>query len=106
MKTTPITNKVELDKFNTPKDPWKFAREIESSQGRSNDYKSNHSILFNKGRYFETTLYSKKLTASIAQAIKVKTQYGMVVASWKHLESFVKAMNKRGYYIKINIDWI
>lgn len=103
-----ITSQAVLEEhcgINVPKDPWKLGKDIQYSQPHS--LNNNHTILFNKGRYFETSIYDKKLRASIAQAIKSKVKYNtMIVDSWRKLEAFVKAMNKRDYYINIDIDWI
>lgn len=105
-----ITSTIELEEhcgFLQPKDPWKFAKDIEVSQPTSLISNRSHTILFNKGRYFETTIIDKSLRASISQAIKSKIKYNtMITDSWKKLEAFVKAMNKRNIYIHINIDWI
>ena len=64
-------------------------------------------VLFNKGRYFEMSLYNKKLCNSMAQAIKCKIQYNnMLVGPKSKLEALVKAFNKRGFYVNIDVDWI
>jgi len=91
-----------------PVNPWKLGMDIQCSQDtaliRTGEI---HTVLFNKGRYFETTIHDANLRRYIAQAIKSKIKYKtMIVDSWRKLEAFVKAMNNKGYYIKINIDWI
>lgn len=91
-----------------PKDPWKFASNIDSSQTVTKyDANGTINVLFNKGRYFETSLPSRSLLVSLSKAIKSKIQYNCMIAdSWKKLESFVKACNRRGYYVNLTIDWI
>lgn len=65
------------------------------------------SVLFNKGRYFEMTPSSRALLVSISKAIKSKIQFDtMLVDNKDKLEALVKAFNKRGYYVNINLDWI
>ena len=106
MKT--ITEQAELEEHCGTlqlKSPWAFRDELIKMQ--PNDLNNSHTILFNKGRYFETTLPNQALRVSIAKAIKCKLQYKtMTIGSWKKLESFIKAMNKRGYYVYISLDWI
>lgn len=67
-------------------------------------------VLFNKGRYFELSIYgsqNKDLLRSMAQATGVKVQYNnMLVGGRNKLERLVKAFNKRGIYVNINLDWI
>jgi len=64
-------------------------------------------VLFNKGRYFEMSVFDNKLRTSISKAIKSKVQHrNMLVDSKIKLESLIKAFNKRGYYVDINLDWI
>jgi len=104
-----ITSQVELEEICgrvVPKDAWRFGKAIEAAQDYSK-LEGRHTILYNKGRYFETSIHDHKLLVSISKAIKSKIQYKTMIAdSWRKLEAFVKAMNKRGYYVAITIDWI
>ena len=108
METNTITSKVELHSTNSrevPKDPYKFGTDIQYSQSR--DLPHRHNVLFNKGRYFETSIYDKELREFVAKKSQTKIEFDvMIVDSWKKLEAFVAAMNEKGYYVKIDIDWI
>lgn len=93
-------------------DPFKLKELIDKEQFKTIDClgRDNHqniSVLFNKGRYFEMSIYNKDLLISLSKAIKTKIQYGnMLVDSKTKLEALVKAFNKRNYFVIINIDWI
>lgn len=88
-----------------PKDPWKFGMDIQCSQ--PTNLLGRHTILFNKGRYFETSIYNKETLEQVSELTGLKPQYtNMIVGSWKNLEDFVIAMNIIGIYVSINIDWI
>lgn len=94
------------------RDAYKLVEEINKKQFEIIDClgKDNHShitVLFNKGRYFEMSIYDTKLRASIAQAIKCKVEFGNMICGPKSkLEALSKAFNKRNYFLKINVDWI
>ena len=91
--------------LTVPKDPCKFGRSIEYSQPRG--LEGRHKILFNKGRYFETSFYNKELLDALVELTGFKVQYNnMIVQSWKDMEDFVIAMNILGYRVEIDIDWI
>jgi len=109
MKKITITSQIELEEHlgnQHPKNPYKFVSLLENLQ-KTHTNSTYHRVLFNKGRYFETTIMDKVLRSSIACAIKSKIKHNtMIVDSWRKLEAFVKAMNKRGYYVHIKIDWI
>lgn len=95
-----------LDNRAYPVDPFKFGKDVQYSQDRIN-LEGRHKVLFNKGRYFETSIYNKDLLINIATLVGVPILHGnMIVASWKNLEDFVIAMNIYGYYVEIEIDWI
>jgi hypothetical protein len=104
-----ITSTIELKEHCgtlEPKDPWKFAKDIQNSQ-ECKLGSAKHSILFNKGRYFETSLYNEQLCKEISELIQSPIKYNnMIVDSWLKLEDFVIAMNCLGIYVIINIDWI
>ena len=90
-----------------PTDPIEVARLIAKIQLES---KVSHSnvvfILFNKGRYFETSIHSHSLLVSLSKAIKVKIQFNnMLAGSPTKLVALVKALNKRGYYASVKLDW-
>lgn len=91
-----------------PKDAWRFGKDIQHSQSREITLTGGrHTVLFNKGRYFETSFYDKKLMNEVAKLSDCKIEFNnMIVGSWKKLEDFVIAMNISGYYVDINIDWI
>ena len=64
-----ITSTIELKEHCgtlEPKDPWKFAKDIQNSQ-ECKLGSAKHIILFNKGRYFETSLYNEQLCKEIAK---------------------------------------
>ena len=98
--------------IDASQETFKFVGDINKEQfkiidclGRDNH--QNISVLFNKGRYFEMSIYNKDLLISISKAIKCKIQYNnMLVGSKDKLEALVKAFNKRNYYVNINVDWI
>ena len=92
---------------------WDKATELVAKvnkQQRSRGIDSNNMhirVLFNKGRYFEHSIHDAKLRRSMAQAVKIKVEYGnMIIGSHDKLEALVKAYNKRGFYVNINLDWI
>lgn len=101
---TPITDAVQLDEWSVPEDPWNFAKAIEASQ-EYGAHKHRIEILFNKGRYFESTP-SLLIRDEVAALINVKVEYNMVCASWRKLEEFVMAMNCLDTYVHIKVDWI
>lgn len=101
-----ITDTTQLDEHGRPKDPWSFAKEIERNQDRNNCW-TTHKILFNKGRYFETSIYDKKILTEVSELIESPIQFdNMIVDNWRKMEDFVIAMNCMGVYVKIEIDWI
>jgi hypothetical protein len=90
-----------------PIDPWAFAKAIERNQSDKNRCWEYHTILFNKGRYFETTIRNNKILNEVSELIKSPVQYNnMIVDNWKKLEDFVIAMNCLGIYVLITVDWI
>jgi hypothetical protein len=92
--------------FKQPKDPWNFAKAIEYKQD-SKLLNGRHNILFNKGRYFETSIYNKDVLNKISELTNIPIKYNnMIVGSWKQLEDFVIGMNILGIYVDITIDWI
>ena len=101
-----ITAQTAVDKYNQPESPYKFATSIESAQDA--DYHDPQiSILFNKGRYFETSVYGKDIIKELSDLTGIEVQYhNMFVASWRKLEDFVDACNACGYRCVINVDWI
>lgn len=105
-----ITQTVELEEHLgnfSPKDPWSFGKSIERQQEFARLKAGTHTILFNKGRYFETSIYNKKVLNEVSELTGIKIQYNnMIVASWKQMEDFVIAMNCLGIAVLINIDWI
>lgn len=108
-----ITSKTPLGDapsgVNVPADPYNFGKAIQYSQPSryKYDYKGEHTILFNKGRYFETTIGNPQLLKSICELTGFKPQYtNMIVQSWRDMEDFVIAMNILGIYVEITIDWI
>lgn len=105
-----ITESIELEEHcgnMQPKDPWKFAKAVESSQEWRTLGQASHRILFNKGRYFETSIYNKEIINEVSDLTKIPiTHNNMLVASWKKLEDFVIAMNCLGIYVSITIDYI
>jgi len=101
-----ITETIELDADGRPKDPWSFAKAVERSQ-EYNKMQQSHTILFNKGRYFETSIYNKNVLNEVSELIKSPIQFNNMIAdSWRKLEDFVIAMNCFGIYVNIDIDWI
>lgn len=92
--------------YETPKDPYKFATSIQYAQDVMS-LQNMHTILFNKGRYFETSIQNEDLREFVANYTDLKIEYAnMIVGRWDKMETFVQAMNERGYYVRINIDWI
>ena len=69
--------------------------------------KRTHHILFNKGKYFETSIYDRALLVSLSKAAKIKIEFNyMLVGTAEELVRLVKAFNKRGHYVQIKQDWI
>ncbi len=107
-----VTNSIEtrllFGEVTVPASPTEFARRLNGLQQKMfREYDGTVNVSFNKSRYFETSVYDKKLCASMAQAIKSKIQFGnMLIDSWTKLESLVVAFNKRGVYVNITVDWI
>jgi hypothetical protein len=64
-----FTSDCPLDDRKCPKDPFKFGRDIEHSQ--SYDLHGSHKILFNKGRYFETSIYDKDLREQVSKLAEI-----------------------------------
>lgn len=97
---------------NTPVDPYGFGKSIQYSQTSKhelwgNSYGETQKVLFNKGRYFETSIYNKEVLNEVSKLTDIPVQYNnMIVGSWMKLEDFVIAMNILGIYVKIDIDWI
>lgn len=86
-----------------PKDPYKFAKDIECTQD-SHGQHEKHMILFNKGRYFETTIRNKELLENVSRLSGIAISYNnMIVGSWTEMEDFVIAMNIYGYYVIIDV---
>ena len=100
---------------------WDYAEEVRKKQQEfisSEQFKNRGtvSILFNKGRYFEfQSSLPQKEYISLARAIKQKqekisfknnTFIGCFCGPKRKLEAVVTALNKRGYYAKITIDWV
>lgn len=104
-----ITSKLVLEEhcgLHQPKDPWAFATAVQASQ-KNRTSSDIHTILFNKGRYFETTIYNSKIRQEVSELIQSPVKYdSMIVDSWRKLEDFVIAMNCLGIHVIINIDWI
>ncbi len=105
-----ITSTIELEDHNgnsIPKDAWSFGKAIENNQDYSKLNNGRHNILFNKGRYFETSIYNKDILNEISTLTGIPIQYNnMIVANWKKMEDFVIAMNCLGILVSITIDWI
>jgi hypothetical protein len=96
---------------NTGKDqpakPFDFAKTIQYSQPKRSSMQSEHTILFNKGRYFETSIYSPQILTELCELTGFKHQdSNMIVQPWTDLEDFVIAMNILGIYVDITVDWI
>ena len=104
-----ITDTIVLEKQHcglVPKDPWKFGHDIMYAQKRE-EMTDTQNILFNKGRYFECTVRNQEVREFVAAESGARIEYtNMVVGNWKVMEGFVQAMNKKGFYVNINIDWI
>lgn len=93
--------------LTVPADPYKFAKTIQYSQPARQKLTGEHIILFNKGRYFETSIYGTQMLEELCELTGFKPQYGnMIVQPWKDLEDFVIAMNILGIYVDITVDWI
>ena len=74
MNKITITSQIELEEHlgnKYPKDPYKFVDLLGDLQ-RLHTNSTYHRVLFNKGRYFETTINDTLLIRSIACAIKSK----------------------------------
>jgi hypothetical protein len=98
-------NTVVID--NVPQDAYQFARQLEAIQPQSLPYDGKQNVLFNKGRYFETSVYNQEQKEEIANLTGLEIQHSnMFVASWKHLEDFVIACNIIGKRVSIDVDWI
>lgn len=104
-----ITETIELKEnigVLQPKDPYSFAKNIEANQ-EYNNLDTRHTILFNKNRYFETTIYNKEVLKEISELTGIPIIYNnIIVAPWYKLEDFVISMNCLGILVKIDIDWI
>jgi hypothetical protein len=104
---TPIDPKDQPSGITVPAKPFDFAKTIQYSQPKRSSMRSEHTILFNKGRYFETSIYTPQLLQDICELTGFKPQHtNMIVQSWKDLEDFVIAMNILGIYVDITVDWI
>ena len=111
-----ITNTIELKEHLgsfQPKDPFGFAASIILSQAQEiNPFQRDQdeyvcSVLFNKGRYFETSIDDPKILKEVSELIDSPIKYrNMIVDSWRKLEDFVIAMNCLGIYVSIHTDWI
>ena len=89
-----------------PKDPYRFGKTIEFNQNEKY-YCDTVTVLFNKGKYFETSIPNTEVLKSVSELIEIPIQFSnMIVGSWKKLEDFVIAMNCFNVYVKINIDWV
>lgn len=81
-----------------------FAKKIENSQ-ENHEYR--HNILFNKGRYFETTILNSDILKQVSELTQLPIQYGnMIIGNADRLQDFVTAMNCFNISVKINVDWI
>lgn len=79
---------------------------LNSQKDLSAGYNPRHKILFNKGRYFETSL-PKQLLEEVSQLTGITISYNtMIVAGWSMMEDFIIAMNILGWYVDIDLDWI
>jgi hypothetical protein len=102
-----ITSACRLDNNGRPEQPWEFARALEASQPTTLKHYYNHKVLFNKGRYFETSVYESELRNKISELSGIPISYNtMFVGNWSNLEDFVIAMNICGYRVSIDVDWI
>jgi D-serine deaminase-like pyridoxal phosphate-dependent protein len=105
-----ITANTPLEVCNdrtSPKDPYNFGKAIQYSQPRRSTMNGEHHILFNKGRYFETTICNAQLLHDLYELTGFEPQHTcMICQSWRDMEDFVIAMNILGYYVEIDIDWI
>lgn len=98
-------------KIDNSLEPYDFVAAINKEQFKTidclgRDGHTNQSVLFNKGRYFELSMYDRDLLVSISKAIKCKIEYGMICGPKSKLPALAKALNKRNMYLKIKIDWI
>jgi hypothetical protein len=101
-----ITNLVELDERGNPANPYKFARDIQSNQNESS-YDTETYVLFNKGRYFETSNFNKDLLKQMSELSGIPIAHNcMFVARWDKLEDFVITCNCFGIYVSISVDWV
>lgn len=104
-----LTQTVETENHGTlvvPVNPFQFGKAIEAQQDRLR-CDTKHTVLFNKGRYFETSIYDKELLKQVSELAQIPIKYdNMIVGSWRKLEDFVVAMNCFEIYVKIDIDWI
>ena len=81
-----------------------FHRALMNSQ--KGEFKYTQDILFNKGRYIEFST-GKDMLRFIAQSAKIKIYYNdMIVCNNDKIEAVVKALNKKGYWAKLHLDWI
>lgn len=104
-----ITPTVKLDERGFPEDPYQFGKNIQWAQDSHirQYHERKHNVLFNKGRYFETSIYNLKILEEVSSLTDIAIQHNtMIVASWEKLEDFVVAMNCLNIYVEIEIDWI
>jgi hypothetical protein len=103
-----ITNTIETKQygsFSLPVNAYSFGRMIAANQTEK-EYKGTVYVLFNKGRYFEATVY-KSIIDEVSELTGIDISFKtMIVGSWNQLEDFVIALNCLGYYAEIEIDWI
>lgn len=104
-----ITNTIETENhcgLIVPKDAYSFGRTIEYNQNESS-YNGIQDVLFNKGRYFETSIYNKEILKEVSELTQIPIQFNnMICASWTKLEDLVIAMNCLGVKVNIDINWI
>lgn len=97
--------KVEIHLNNeVPVNPFEFASQVQSNQKLINPSK-RISILFNKGRYFESNYLPQRTQDYLANQ-NIKIEYNGAVGSWKQLELFVYLMNTLNVYVNIKTDWV
>lgn len=102
-----FTSTVTKDKYGRPENAYLFSKSIEYSQPSKNTLWGEQSVLFNKGRYFECSVYPSHILKQVSELIGIPIEYtNMIVGTWDKLEDFVIAMNILGIYVKITIDWI
>lgn len=70
------------------------------------------SCLFNKGKYFEmmkpdmSVPVCRELVDYLVSEYNISTEYNMLSGNKKDLVNLVRGMNEKGYFLRINLDWI